>query len=168
MSNQERNSRIGRPNRASVAFVEEQAWVGFYKRIGDPAVAAEVLEYFRADPEAKRTHPALFLRARESMRRYEARQMRARRIGSFVRMAFNLAFIGPALAIRNMLQGGQEIAVQCLPEVAAEPAVRRIKKLSKKPEFAAQRAQFSSHGEPASQHSQATKEEENSPAVKAM
>lgn len=167
MSHQERNSRTDRPNRASVAFVEEQAWVGFYKRINDPAVAAEILEYFNADPDAKRIHPALFLRAKESIRRDQSRQIRARRIGSFVRMAFNLAIVEPVLAIHNMLKGGQEIAVQCLPEIAVEPAVRRIKKLSKKPEFAAQRSQFSNHEAPASQHL-SIKDQVPSPTVKAM
>lgn len=29
-------------------FAEEQAWIGFYKRIGDAAVATELIQYFDA------------------------------------------------------------------------------------------------------------------------
>lgn len=44
MSAAEKSGHFTRPSTFSVAFAEEKAWVGFYKRIGDPAVAEEVIQ----------------------------------------------------------------------------------------------------------------------------
>ena len=77
--------RITRPYCTSVALEEERVWVGFYRRVGNPAIAAEVIQHLDADADQKRTHPALYLRCKESLRRKKARQARTKRIRSFMR-----------------------------------------------------------------------------------
>ena len=77
--------RITRPYRTSVALEEERLWVGFYRRVANPAIAAEVIQHLDGDADQKRTHPALYLRCKESLRRKKARQARTKRIRSFMR-----------------------------------------------------------------------------------
>ena len=67
MSAAERSGYFTRPSKASVAFAEERAWIGFYNRIADSAVAEEVIQYFNANPDERYQHPALYLRAKESV-----------------------------------------------------------------------------------------------------
>ena len=77
--------RITRPYRTSVAFEEERLWVGFYRRVGNPAIAAEVIQHLDADADQKRTHPALYLRCKESLRKKKTHQARTKRIRSLMR-----------------------------------------------------------------------------------
>ena len=77
--------RITRPYRTSVALEEERLWVGFYRRVANPAIAAEVIQHLDADADQKRTHPALYLRCKESLRKKKARQARTKRIRSLMR-----------------------------------------------------------------------------------
>ena len=77
--------RITRPYRTSVALEEERLWVGFYRRVDNPAIAAEVIKQLDGDADQKRTHPALYLRCKESLRKKKARQARTKRIRSFIR-----------------------------------------------------------------------------------
>ena len=72
--------RITRPYRTSVALEEERLWVGFYRRVDNPAIAAEVIKQLDGDADQKRTHPALYLRCKESLRKKKARQARTKRI----------------------------------------------------------------------------------------
>ena len=78
-------TRITRPYRSSVALEEEKMWVGFYRCVGNPAFAAEVIRHLDADAEQKRSHPALYLRCKESLCKKKARQARMKRIRSFMR-----------------------------------------------------------------------------------
>ena len=78
-------TRITRPYRTSVALEEERLWVGFYRRVANPAIAAEVIKQLDGDADQKRTHPALYLRCKESLRKKKARQARTKRIRSFMR-----------------------------------------------------------------------------------
>src|SRR5690349_1533800 len=64
--------RITRPYCTSVALEEERVWVGFYRRVGNPALAAEVIRHLDADADQKRIHPALYLRCKESLRKKKA------------------------------------------------------------------------------------------------
>src|SRR5438067_5984027 len=68
--------RITRPYRTSVALEEERVWVGLYRHVANPAIAAEVIQHLDAEPDLKRTHPALYLRCKESVRKRKARQTR--------------------------------------------------------------------------------------------
>jgi len=69
----------------SVALEEEKAWVAFYRRLADPAIAAEVIQYLDSDAELKRTHPALYLRCKETLRKNKVRLARTKRIRAFMR-----------------------------------------------------------------------------------
>lgn len=139
----EKNRRHA-PRRVSVAYEEDKAWIGFYRCSGDPAVAAELIQHLDADPDLKRAHPALYLRCRQTVRRHQERQARAKRIGQFVRLAIGIAVAAPLRALRRALHLGRDIAVECLPETHAEPAVRRAKRLATESEFAHQREDFAS------------------------
>ena len=77
--------RITRPYRTSVALEEERLWVGFYRRVDNPAIAAEVIKQLDGDADQKRSHPALYLRCKESLCKKKARQARTKRIRSFMR-----------------------------------------------------------------------------------
>jgi hypothetical protein len=131
-----------RSRRFGVDFEEEKVWVSFYRRVGNPAIAVEVLNQIESDPEMKRTHLALYLRCKESLRTQKARQARNKRIGQFVRMLSNVVFVVPVIAIQRLLRQSGEIAVECLPEVRKDPAVRQVSRLSREPEFAQAQSEF--------------------------
>jgi hypothetical protein len=141
------SSYFTRPSKASFEFEEERAWVGFYRRIADSAVAEEVIQYLDANPDERHQHPALYLRAKESVRRNEQRLHRAQRIGGFVRSVVGVLVIGPVSLVAGLLRGGRQIGLECLPEVRTamsrqEPARRRVGKLAKETEFAQAKSGF--------------------------
>ncbi|MES2264289.1 MAG: hypothetical protein V4724_37755 [Pseudomonadota bacterium] len=132
-----------RSQRHGVAFEEEKVWISFYRRVGDPAIAVEVMNQLDSDPELKRMYLALYLRCKESLRTHKARQERNKRIGQFVRMLLHAVFVLPLAGMQRWLRHGGDIAVECLPEVAREPAARRVQKLSKEAEFEQAKSTFS-------------------------
>lgn len=136
-----------RSRRFSVEFEEEKVWVSFYRCVVDPGVAVEVMNQLESEPEMKRTHLALYLRCKESLRTEKARQVRNKRIGRFVRMLFHAVFAVPVIAIRRWLSRSGEIAVECLPEVSKEPATRRVGQLSKEAEFEQAKKKFTAQTE---------------------
>ena len=132
-----------RTRRPGVEFEEERAWITFYRRVGqDTAIATEVLAQLEADPEMKRAHLALYLCCKESLRMHEALQARNKRIGQFVRWLCHGLFIAPARALRRALHRGGDIAAECLPETVKEPAVHRMRQLTREPEFAQAHSAF--------------------------
>lgn len=132
-----------KPRRSGLAFEEERAWVSFYRRAGkDPAIAAEVLAQLDADPEMKRTHLALYLCCRESLRLQQARKARHQRIGQFVRWLFRGLFVGTPTATRRALGRASELAVACLPDGGVEPATAQVQRLSKDPKVRTARTTF--------------------------
>lgn len=132
-----------RPRRASLESEEERTWVGFYQRVGrDPAIASEVLVQLESDPEMKRSHLALYLCCKESLRQHKARQARNKRIGQFVRWLFIGLFIQPLHSLLRMWRQSSDLAVECLPEVAKEPAEPQIRRLVRKSQFATARTAF--------------------------
>lgn len=74
-----------RPYRSSVALEEESVWIEFYRRVSDPAVAAEVIEHLDGDADLKRAHPALYLSCKESVRKAKARIARRKRVRGLLR-----------------------------------------------------------------------------------
>src|SRR5437660_4487381 len=78
-------TRSVRPYRSSVAVEEERLWIAFYRRVADPAIAAEVIQHLDADADLKRTHSTLYLSCKESLRKKKARHIRTRRIRSLMR-----------------------------------------------------------------------------------
>ncbi len=132
-----------RPRPSTIESEEERAWVTFYRRVGhDPAIATEVMALLESDPEMKRTHLALYLCCKESLRRHKAWQARNKRIGQFVRWLCLSLFVQPWRSLQEGLRHGSELAVECLPEVTKEPAVAPVRRLSRDAGFAAARAGF--------------------------
>ena len=128
-----------RAKRFGVEFEEERAWVTFYRRVGhDATIAAEVLTQLEADPEMKRMYLALYLCCKESLRSHKARQARNKRIGQFVRWLCSGLFTAPA----RLLRRGGDMALECLPETAKEPAAPQVRWLTREPEFARAQASF--------------------------
>ena len=134
------------PRRESVALEEERAWIMFYRRLGDPAMAAELIQYLDADPALKQAHPALYLRCKQTVTRNRERQARARRIGQCVRRCIVVMVAAPLAALQRALRSGRDIAVECLPDTLAEPAAPRVRRLADKPEFAHERRDFAGQG----------------------
>ncbi|MHB1332303.1 MAG: hypothetical protein ACYCY1_06870 [Sulfuriferula sp.] len=158
-----------RSRRFGVDFEEEKAWVSFYRRAGNPAIATEVMNQLESDPEMKRTHLALYLRCKETLRTQKARLARNKRIGQFVRMLSSAMFVAPVITVQRLLRQSGEIAVECLPNVTSEPAARRVRSLTKEPEFAQAQSEFGSRA--ATQLSKPDSVEEanaSSPAAKAV
>lgn len=125
-----------RRRRSGIESEEERAWVGFYRRIGrDSAIATEVMTQLESDPEMKRSHLALYLCCKESLRQHKARQARNKRIGQFVRWLCHGLFVRPLHTLRTGLRHGSDIAVECLPEVVKEPAVAQVRRLARETEF---------------------------------
>ncbi len=142
--------------RSGIQREEEKAWISFYRRVGNPDIAMEVMHQLESDPEMKRLHLALYLRCKESLRAQKARQARHKRIGQFVRMLFGIVFVAPATVIQKFLRQGGTIAVECLPEVRKEPAVRHVKNLARDTEFAQTQSEFDSQAAvPASRQTKA-------------
>jgi hypothetical protein len=142
------------------ADAEDRAWQQLYARVHNPCIAAELLEYFQGDPEAKRANLGLFMLAKETVRAHELARKRQERIGYFVRTALDKTFIGPFRFMKSVYTGGRSIAVEMLPPVPArnirpvkparsrvrlekqEPATKRVKELGEKPKFARAKHEF--------------------------
>lgn len=136
-----------RSKRPSLEHEEERAWVSFYKRVGnDLALATEVLAQLDSDPDMKRSHLALYLYCKESLRTHKARQARNKRIGAFVRWfcsgLFTQLLVQWPSAWRRSLRRGGDIAVECLPEIGKEPAIAKARQLTQEPTFATAQADF--------------------------
>lgn len=130
-------TRITRPYRTSVALEEERLWVGFYRRVDNPAIAAEVIQHLDADADQKRTHPALYLRCKESVRRKKARQVRTKRIRSFMRRILGGLLRQSKSNPRPQLRHSTRIVVKGLSESMCEPAQHAVKSQPRPAELAA-------------------------------
>ena len=132
-----------RARRCGIEFEEERAWIGFYHRVGrDAAIAAEIMAQLDADADMKRTHLALYLCCKESLRVYKARQAHHKRIGQFARHLAQAIFVRPLLGLRTRLRHGGDLAVECLPGISREPAVQQVRRLGQVAEFATAQAAF--------------------------
>ena len=119
--------RITRPYRTSVALEEERLWVGFYRRVDNPAIAAEVIQHLDGDADQKRTHPALYLRCKESLRKKKARQARAKRIRSFMRRILGGMLRDPEHRTRGQLRRNVRIVVEGIAVLSQFAALRKMK-----------------------------------------
>ncbi len=111
-----------RPN-ASVADAEECAWISFYDHIDDASVAAELLSYIEADPELKRTRSGLYLCARQSVRRANARYARALRVGQSVRAVLDVTVFAPIILARKLVRVLAFYVVEMLPQLRWQETV---------------------------------------------
>ena len=130
-------TRITRPYCTSVALEEERVWVGFYRRVGNPAIAAEVIRHLDADADQRRAHPALYLRCKESLRKKKARQARRKRIRSFMRRILGGLLRHPESNLRSQPRHSARIVVEGLSESMREPAQQAMKSRPQTAELAA-------------------------------
>ena len=130
-------TRITRPYRTSVALEEEKMWVGFYRCVGNPAIAAEVIRHLDADAEQKRSHPALYLRCKESLRRKKARQARTKHIRRFMRRILGGLLRRPESNLHPQLRRNASIVVEALSDSMREPAQHAVKTRPQTAELAA-------------------------------
>ena len=106
-----------RPKRSGIESEEERTWVEFYRRVrSDAVLAAEVLAQLDKDAEMKRTHLALFLTCKETIRREKAREARNKRIGYFVRWLAHVLLVQPLNGLRALGGSSRDIAIEMLPE----------------------------------------------------
>jgi len=115
-------TRSVRPYRSSVAVEEERVWIAFYRRVADPAIAAEVIQHLDADADLKRTHSALYLSCKESLRRKKARHIRTKRIRSLMRKILRALRLRPESNIRPHLRHRDRVVLERLPELTSESA----------------------------------------------
>ena len=130
-------TRITRPYRTSVALEEERLWVGFYRRVANPAIAAEVIQHLDGDADQKRTHPALYLRCKESLRKKKARQARTKRIRSLMRRILGGLLRHSERDLRPQLRHSARIVVEGLSESMREPGQHSVKNRPQTSELAA-------------------------------
>jgi hypothetical protein len=119
---------------------EDRCWFHLYRNAGEHAVAAEVVQHLDSDVEAKRTHLALYLRCKETLRKQKVSQARKQRIGSFVRQMMAIAVISPFRALGVLVRYCGAVALEMLPEKRREPAVTRMHQLKDDPKFAQAKA----------------------------
>src|ERR1700687_2023963 len=120
-------TRITRPYRTSVALEEERLWVGFYRRVDNPAIAAEVIQHLDADADQKRTHPALYLRCKESLRKKKARQARTKGSRGVMRRILGGLLRHSGSSLRSQPRHNARIVVEGLSESMREPAQHAVK-----------------------------------------
>ena len=129
-------TRALRPYRSSVAVEEEKVWIAFYRRVTDPAIALEVIQHLDADADLKRTHSALYLSCKESLRRKKARHIRTKPIRNFVRKILGALGLRRESNIRPHLRHRGRVILEGLPESTSESAQPMVRSQPKTAESA--------------------------------
>lgn len=106
---------------------EEKVWVQFYRRAGDPVIAADLIEQLESDREVKARHFGLYLRCRQSLRKDKARRARAKLLAHGVHVMGRLLVGWPLEVIRDSLSFLSAVGVAWAG--ADEPAVRQMQKI---------------------------------------
>lgn len=114
---------MSRPMRTA----EDFAWEALYCSAHDSATAAEVVEFLAADVEVRRTHLALYLLCRQSVREAEARRIRTQRIAAVLRRLVDLVIAAPLAAIGRLLRGGTDVAIAMMPKADSATSSSRRK-----------------------------------------
>ena len=118
---------------------EARAWAQLYASVGQACTAEEVVKQLDANAEARRSHLALYLRAKTTLRERRMAEARNRRIGALVRtVAASVATVVmvPFRLLRSLLSTGSDVAVEMLPPARRDPAKVRVNALTRDPEFA--------------------------------
>ena len=121
---------------------EDRAWAQLYASVGQAATAEEVVKQLDADAEARRSHLALYLRAKTTLRERRVADVRNQRIGAFARSVVAIVVVGPFRLLRSLLSTGSDVAVEMLPRVRRDPAKVRVNALTRDPEFAKAAVRF--------------------------
>jgi len=109
---------------------EERVWTGFYRKVGDPEVASDLIEQMEADSEVKAQHLGLYLRCKQSLRREKARRARAKAIAHAVEALLRFLVIAPAGYLVGLWNFIGAICLNWLPE-SSEPAAKQMRKIRK-------------------------------------
>ena len=104
--------------------------------VGQAATAEEVVKQLDADNEARRSHLALYLRAKTTLRERRIADARNQRIGAFVRSVVTIVVVGPFRLLRSLLSTGSDVAVETIAPARRDPAKARVSTLTRDPEFA--------------------------------
>lgn len=132
---------LSRPMRTA----EDFAWEALYRSAHDSATAAEVVAFLAADVEARRTHLALYLRCRQTVRVAKVRRIRIRRIAALLRRLVQVVIAAPLAAFGRVLRGGSDVAIERMPQAGsttsgsrrkAAATPRRTRQLAKTSELA--------------------------------
>jgi hypothetical protein len=123
---------------------EDRAWSQLYAAIGQTSTAEEVVKQLDADPQSKRAHVALYIRAKTTLREQKAADARIERTGAFVRHALAVMVLRPLRLLRAALSFGASVAVEAMPPVRREPAKARTSVLRGDPAFAHAKGRFAS------------------------
>ena len=115
-------TRTVRPYRSSVALEEERVWIAFYRRVEDPAVAAEVIEHLNGDADLKRTHAALYLSCKESLRKAKARVARRKRVRGILRRVLRALVPDNRNRRRTTLPHAGRLPLEAIPSVHGRDA----------------------------------------------
>ena len=129
-------TRTVRPYCSSVAVEEERVWIAFYRRIADPAFAAEVIQHLDADADLKRAHSALYLSCKDSLRRKKARHIRTMRIRNFMRKILGALGLRRESNTRPHLRHRGHVMLEGLPESTSESAQPMVRSQPKTAESA--------------------------------
>ena len=123
------NRRVSRKERWT-SREEERVWIGFYRRVGDPEVASDLIEQMEADSEVKAQHLGLYLRCKQSLRREKARRARAKAIAHAVEALLRVLIVAPAARLIGIWNFIGAICMHWLPE-PDEPAAKQMRKIRK-------------------------------------
>jgi len=119
---------------------EDRAWAQLYASVGQVPTAEEVVKQLDADAEARRSHLALYLRAKTTLRERRVADARNQRIGASVRTILRLVVaivvVGPVRLLRSLLSTGSDVAVETIAPARRDPAKARVSTLTRDPEFA--------------------------------
>ena len=126
----ENENRRGSRKERWTSREEERVWTGFYRRVGDPEVASDLIEQMEADSEVKARHLGLYLRCKQSLRREKARRARAKAIARAVEALLRLLVIAPAGRLVGLWSFVGAICMHLLPE-PDEPATKQMRKIRK-------------------------------------
>jgi len=114
---------------------EDRAWGHLYAAIHQSSAAEEVVKQLDADPQSKRNHLALYIRAKTTLREQKVTEARNQRTGAFVRMALTVLVLGPVRLASKALIAIRDVVVASMPAVQKEPAASRARTLKSDPEF---------------------------------
>lgn len=107
---------------------EERVWAGFYRKVHDPAVAADLMEQLDADGEVKARHLGLYLRCRQTLRREKVRRARVRAVAELMRRVASILVVAPVRLLQNLLMFVGAVGMASLP-TPNEPAIRQMRKI---------------------------------------
>lgn len=122
---------------------EDRAWAQLYASVGQASTAEEVVKQLDADAEARRSHLALYLRAKTTLRERRIADARSQRIASsvrtFARSVAAIVVAGPLhllRLLRSLLSTGSDVAVETIAPTRRDRAKARVSNLTRDPEFA--------------------------------